>query len=139
MVVFLKNAALNQSDRIGGGPALALAALNCAALWAILLTEPSYPVAILIIGLIGLHGTSSIPVLSMALSETFGQASFSRAFGLSNMMALPFTVIGIQGASAAYVETGSYVLVIVGMIALFLVIAPMPYMARRKRVNVSSA
>lgn len=126
------------ADRIGGGPALALAAVNCAALWAILLTEPSYPVAIVVMGLLGLHGTSSIPVLSMALSETFGQANFSRAYGLSNLMTLPFTVIGIQGASAAYVKTGSYVLVSVAMIALFLVIAPLPYLARNKRVSVPS-
>ena len=65
------------ADKIGGGPALTIAALGCAALWAALLTHPSYAVALPVIALLGLHGTASIPLVSMALSQAFGQASFS--------------------------------------------------------------
>lgn len=122
------------ADKIGGGPALTVAALDCAVLWLVLLTNPSYPVALLVIGLLGLHSTSTIPLVSMALSEAFGRASFSRAFGLATMMTLPFTVIGIQAASAMFVKTGSYASVIIALIAALLLVAPMPYLARRRRV-----
>lgn len=127
------------ADKIGGGPALALCALDCAVLWAVLLTDPSYPVALLVIGLMGMHGSASIPLMGMALSEAFGAASFSRAYGLSNLMTLPFTVVGIQAASAMFVKTGSYVSVMIVLIAAFLLVAPPPYFARRKRLSPSPA
>lgn len=122
------------ADKIGGGPALTVAALGCAILWAALLTSPSYLVALPVIALLGLHGTASIPLVGMALSQAFGPASFSRAYGLATMMTLPFTVIGIQAASTMYVRTGSYLSVIIVLIAAFLLVAPMPYLARQKRV-----
>jgi MFS family permease len=126
------------ADRIGGGKALTLAAVDCAVLWAVLLIGPSYPIAVIVIGLLGLHGTASIPLVSVSLSEAFGQASFSRAFGLSTMTTLPFAVIGVQGASASFVKTGSYTPVIIGLIVFLLVIAPLPYLARqRERGKVS--
>jgi sugar phosphate permease len=120
------------ADKIGGGPALTLAAVNCAILWSVLLAEPSYALTLPVIGLLGLHGSASVPLVSMALSQAFGQASFSRAFGLSTLMTLPFTVIGIQAASSIFVRTGSYVTVIIVFIAAFLVVAPMPYLARQR-------
>lgn len=121
------------ADKIGGGPALALAAVNCALLWAVLLTNPSYQVALPVMALMGLHGAAGIPLVGTALSEAFGPASFSRAFGLSTMITLPFTVIGIQAASATYVKTGNYTAVLIAMIAAFLLIAPWSYLARAKR------
>lgn len=127
------------ADKIGGGPALALCALDCAILWAILLTTPSYPVALLVIGLMGMHGSASIPLMGMALSEAFGAASFSRAYGLSNLMNLPVTVIGIQAASAIFVKTGSYASIMIVLIVAFLLVAPPPYLARRKRESSSPA
>lgn len=121
------------ADRIGGGPALSVAALGCAILWALLLIDPSYPIALVLIGLLGMHGTASIPLLGTALSETFGPASFSRAFGLSTATMLPFTVIGIQAASTIFVRTGTYLSVIIVMIVAFLLVAPLPYFARARR------
>jgi MFS family permease len=126
------------ADKIGGGPAMTVCILDYAILWAILLTNPHYPVALLVIGLLGLHGGASIPLMGMALSQTFGQANFSRAYGLATMMTLPFTVIGIQSASAMFVKTGSYVLVITVMIAAFLLISPLPYLARRRRTAAAA-
>jgi hypothetical protein len=70
----------------------------------------------------------------MALSEAVGPASFSRAYGLATTSALPFTVIGVQTASALFVRTGTYATVIVAMIVVLLLISPMPYYARRRRV-----
>jgi MFS family permease len=127
------------ADKIGGGPALAACAVGCAVLWAALLTNPSYPLALLLIGLLGVHGVASIPLMGMALSEAFGPASFSRAYGLSTMMTLPFTVIGIQAASAMFVKTGSYVSIVIVLIAAFLLLAPLPYLARRRRESFSLA
>jgi MFS family permease len=124
------------ADKIGGGTAMTICAIGTAVLWMGLLTGPNYPIALLLIGLLGVHGTASIPLMVMALSEAFGQQSFSRAYGLSTMLTLPFTVIGIQASSAMFVKTGSYSLVISVMIAALLLIAPIPYLARSRRVAV---
>ncbi len=121
------------ADKVGGGPALTLCLLDCAVLWACLLTNPGYPVALILIGLLGMHGSASIPLMGMALSEVFSPASFSRAYGLSTMMTLPFTVIGVQAASTMFVKTGNYTLITFIMIAASLLVAPVPYLARRRR------
>jgi MFS family permease len=122
------------ADKIGGGPAMSICAIGIAILWTLLLTNPHYPMALLLMCLLGMHGTASIPLMGMSLSEAFGRESFSRAYGLATMLTLPFTVLGIQASSAMFVKTGGYTSVIIVMIAALLVVAPIPYLARRKRV-----
>lgn len=127
------------ADKLGGGMTLMIAALGCAVLWSLLLMGPAFPIAAILLALLGMHGTAGIPVLGMALSEAFGPASFSRAFGLSNLMTLPFTVIGVQAASAVYVNTGSYNGLIMMMVVIFLLVAPLPFLVRQKRVRLAVA
>ena len=70
------------ADRLGGGRSLALIAFDCALLWIVLLFHPPFWLAACIVGLIGMHGAGAIPTLGRGLSDTFGQASYSRGFGL---------------------------------------------------------
>ena len=111
------------ADKLGGAKGLALLAVNSAILWAILLIQPPFPVLIVIIGLIGMHGAGMIPNLSRGIADTFGAASFSRGFGLFSLVSLPFTVVAIVGSQAVYSSTGSYSGAIIAMIVFFIVAA----------------
>ncbi len=96
------------ADRLGGGKSLALIGLNCAILWAVLLLHPSFTVALVVIGLIGLHGSGAMPTLGRGLSDSFGKASYSRGLGLNTLFSLPFMGAAMLGAPIAYARTGSY-------------------------------
>lgn len=105
------------ADRIGGARTLALIALDSAALWALLLGEPSYGLAAMIVGLLGLHGAGVIPALSRAIGDAFSAASFSRGFGLVPFIGLPFLAVAITGSASVYTATGSYDPAVSAMVA----------------------
>lgn len=71
--------------------------------------------------LLGLHGSAVVAVVSLALSQRFGQANYGRLFGLSNLVNLPLMVLGVPIAGHLYVRTGSYMSAMLGLIALFVV------------------
>jgi MFS family permease len=97
------------SDRVGGRNALAIAALDSVFLWLLLLiAHPPFLLTAIVIALIGFHGGGIVPSFSMTLSQRFGEANFSRAYGLGNMMALPVTTLVVPVAAAVFVRTGSY-------------------------------
>lgn len=96
------------ADKLGGGRSLALIGFNCAILWTILLQHPPFWVAALVIGLIGMHGAGAIPTLGRGLSDAFGQASYSRGFGLNTLIGLPFIAISVVGSARVFSVTGSY-------------------------------
>ena len=107
------------SDKLGGARTLALICLDCAVLWALLLMQPPFVATALIVGLLGLHGAGAIPGLGRALSDAFGQASFSRGFGLNTIIALPFMSIAIIGSARVSTLTGSYAPAMVCMVVFF--------------------
>lgn len=107
------------ADKLGGGRSLALIGVNCAILWSILLLHPSFAVTALIFGLIGMHGAGAIPTLGRGISDTFGQASYSRGFGLNTFIALPFMSLAIIGSSAVYSSSQTYDPAILAMAAFF--------------------
>jgi MFS family permease len=107
------------ADKIGGSRALALVGFDCAVLWGILLIEPPFPVVAVAVGLIGLHGAAAIPSLGRALTDIFGQASYSRGFGLNTVIALPFMGAGLIGGARIARETGSFAVPITGMVIFF--------------------
>jgi len=96
------------ADKLGGGRSLALIGFNCAILWLILLQHPPFAMAAMVIGLIGMHGAGAIPTLGRGLSDAFGQASYSRGFGLTSLIGLPFIALGIIGSAKVFTLTGSY-------------------------------
>jgi hypothetical protein len=107
------------SDRIGGARTLALIAFDCAVLWALLLIEPPFAATALIVGLIGMHGAGAIPGISKSITEAFGQASFSRAFGINTVIALPFIAFAIVGSAGVFTATGSYAPALMAMAGFF--------------------
>lgn len=121
------------ADRIGGAGTLALLLFNGAICWALLLLDLPFGVTAVIIGLIGFHAAGALPVLGMALSEAFGRESFSRAFGLVNLLNLPFAVISVPAAGFVYTHSGSYTGAIIGQMLFLLLVAPVALAARRTR------
>lgn len=109
------------ADKLGGARTLALIAFDCAILWCILLMQPPFAVVAVVVGLIGMHGAGAIPGLGRAITDTFGQASYSRGFGLNTVIALPFMAIAMIGGSKVASETGSFGLPITGMVVFFVV------------------
>lgn len=108
-------------DRLGGALTLAVLSLDAGILWLFLLLGLPYPMVVLIIGLIGFHGAGAVPGMARALAAAFGQASFSRAYGLYQALSLPITIIGVSGTAIDYQRNGNYTLAILGMVAYFLI------------------
>lgn len=96
------------ADRIGGARGLALLTAIVSVLWFALLLHPRFPSIIMVNGLMGMCGAGIIPNLSRAISDTFGQRSFSRGFGLSMTIGLPFTLVAVPGFPWIYRITGTY-------------------------------
>jgi MFS family permease len=120
-------------DRLGGVLSLALVVFDGAILWALLLLHPSFEVRALIVGLIGLHGSGSLPVTGAALSELFGRESFSRVYGIFNLINLPFAVLCVPLSAYIYARTGSYADAVIGEAALLAIAIPSALLARAGR------
>ncbi|MFD2134257.1 hypothetical protein ACFSLT_01625 [Novosphingobium resinovorum] len=71
------------------------------------------------IGLIGMHGAGAIPTLGKGLTDSFGQASYSRGFGLNTLIGLPFIAVAVVGAARVHSVTGSYDGAIVAIAVFF--------------------
>ncbi len=125
-------------DRLGAVPSLVLVVLDGGVLWLLLLLHPSYPAAAVIIGLIGLHAAGVVPVFTAALSEVFGQESFSRAYGLVQLIILPFSVLCVPAAAMSYTHTGSYAVTVIAVAAFLLVGAVLALSARRRTVKLTA-
>jgi MFS family permease len=126
------------SDKIGGARALALIALNDVILWALLLVDLPYLTRAVVIGLIGMHGAGAIPALSKAMATAFGEASFSRAFGLASTAALPLMIASVFGFGVIFQTQGSYATGILAMIAYFVVAIPLAIVAGRRETKHES-
>ena len=68
-----------------------------------------------------------------ALSECFGRETFSRAYGLVNLVNLPFAVVSVPAAAMVYAHTGSYAGAIVGQVAFLALGSVLVLFARRGR------
>jgi MFS family permease len=111
------------ADRLGGVRALALLAFGATILWALLyLLPPSFVVLAGLIGVAGLLGAGSLPVNGAALSELFGRESFSRVYGIFNLVNLPFGVACVPISAMIFQRTGSYAGAILAQ-AIFFAIA----------------
>jgi MFS family permease len=111
------------ADRLGSARAFGLLVFDTAVLWCLLLLPLPFPLALALVAAIGVHGAGAVPVMSAALSEAFGAESFSRAYGLANLVNLPVSVVCVPAAAWAYARTGSYAAVIVTVAAMSLLAA----------------
>lgn len=96
------------ADKIGGRKTMIILCVDSAVLWAVLLTSPPFPVLAGVIMLFGLHSSGSIAAYAISLSEVFGKAGFARAFGLGNLVNLPFTVAAVPLAGIIFDRTHSF-------------------------------
>jgi MFS family permease len=127
------------ADRIGGMLTLAILLLDTAILWALLLLQPPFAAAIIIIALVGVHGAGVLPVFGVTLSEAFGRENFSRAYGIANLINLPFSVICVPAAAMVYARTGSYTGAIIGEGLFLLLGAILVFLARKSRAAAQAA
>ena len=112
--------------------ALGVLVLVAALLWTLLLIHPNFAGIAVVVALIGVHGAAAVPVLGVALAEGFGRESFSRAYGLVNLLNLPFSVLCVPAAALVYSRTGSYAGAIIGQ-AGFLALTGLLLLATRRR------
>ena len=127
------------SDKIGGARALALIAFDEIVLWSLLLMDLPYTPRAVVVGLIGMHGSGAIPAISKAIASAFGEASFSRAFGLASTATLPLMIASVFGFGLIFQTQGSYAFGIVAMIAYFVVVVPLAMVAgRRTRMSLGT-
>jgi MFS family permease len=106
------------AERLGGAPALATGCVGAALLWTLLMIQPSYPLLMLIVVFMGFTSGGVIPMVGMAISQTFGRENFSRVLGLMSLLNLPASVAGVPLAAIIYVRTGSYDGALLAMAAL---------------------
>ncbi len=120
------------ADRIGGARVLAIMALDEAVLWAMFMLGLPYPGMVLVIGLIGLHGAGAVPAIAKAMGDSFGQASFSRAFGLAATVTLPIMILGVIGTGTVVRLHGNYTVTVLAMIGYFALAILLALFASRK-------
>lgn len=125
-------------DRLGGVLTLALIAFDCVVLWLLLLLHPPFLVTAALVGLIGLHGAGILPVTGTVLGDLFGRESFSRAYGIFNLINLPFSVACVPAAAWVYERSGSYSGAIIGQ-ACFFVIGLILALSARRRTGQGAA
>jgi cyanate permease len=120
------------SDKIGGARTLALIAFDDVILWALLLMDLPYGARAVLIGLIGMHGAGAVPAISKAMASAFGEASFSRAFGLASTATLPLMIASVYGFGVIFQMQGSYAAGIMAMIAYFVIVIPLAIVGGRR-------
>jgi MFS family permease len=121
------------ADRIGGGRTMALVVFDGMVLWLLLLLGLPLPGLLVVVGLMGMHGSAGIPAASRAYADALGAASFSRAYGLAATVTLPLTVIGIIGTGTVYRLTHHYLVTIAVMAAYCALAIPLALYGSRGR------
>lgn len=119
------------ADRLGGGRTVALVVFDGMVLWLLFLLGLPFPFLLVVIGLMGMHGSAGIPAASRAYSEALGTASFSRAYGLSATVTLPLTVLCIIGTGTVYRLNGDYTVTILVMAAYCAIGVPLALFGAR--------
>ena len=127
------------ADRLGAAVAVTLVVFNSGVLWLLLLVHPSFAMGAVIIGLIGLNAAGAVPAFCAALSEVFGRESFSRGYGLVQLLILPFAVACAPAVAYSHTHTGSYATSIIPMAMILLVTSLGAAAARRGRLVVAPA
>jgi MFS family permease len=105
------------ADRLGGARTVALVVFDGMVLWLMLQFGLPFPALLVVIGIMGMHGSAGIPSASRAYADALGTASFSRAYGLSATVTLPLTVICIIGTGTVFRLTHHYTITLAVMAA----------------------
>jgi MFS family permease len=127
------------ADRIGGVRTIALVVFDGVVLWLLFLLGLPFAALLVVIGVMGMHGSAGIPAASKAYAETFGAASFSRAYGLSSTLTLPLIVGCIIGTGTVYRLNGNYTLTLLVMAAYCAIGVPLALLVARRGGRVAAA
>jgi MFS family permease len=127
------------ADRIGGGRTMAIVVFDGMVLWLLLSLGLPFPALLVVIGLMGMHGSAGIPAASRAYADALGTASFSRAYGLAATVTLPLTVACIIGTGTVFRLTGHYMVTIAVMAAYCAIAIPLALFGARGRPSLSPA
>ncbi len=87
----------------------------------LLLAARDYPSLLAACLLMGFATGAMLPIHGLIIGQYFGQASYGRALGLTNLLMVPFTASASPLAGFAYDRTGGYGVAIVGAIAVLTV------------------
>ena len=108
------------AERLGGARVLALLCAIAVVGWMAMLLKPPFPALALLSAVMSFASGAVVPVVSLTLVQTFGQANFGRAFGLANLISLPCSIVGVPIVGIVYVQTGSYYAAMFGLAVLAL-------------------
>lgn len=123
------------ADRLGGARTMALVVFDAAVLWGLLLLGLPFPALLVVLALMGMHGSAGIPAASRAYADVLGAASFSRAYGLSATLSLPLMVACIIGTGTVYRLTGGYTIAILVMTAYCAIAVPLALFGGRGAIK----
>jgi MFS family permease len=124
------------ADKLGGARTMAIVVFDATVLWILLSLHPSYPLMVAIIAVFGMHSSGTVPVASLAYAQAFGQQNFSSAYGLLNLINLPFGVLCVPVASYVFTHTGSYSGVIIGVIIFLGATCLLPLIGSKRKAQL---
>jgi MFS family permease len=124
------------ADRLGGTLTFGILIFDQCLLYAALLLHPPFIGLVVIFAIFGLHAPANIPLVSLAISETFGKENFSRGFGLISLFILPLTVLAVPAAAVVFTHTGSYSGAILGEGVFLAVTAILAFAFLRRRPGI---
>jgi sugar phosphate permease len=127
------------ADRLGGARTVALVVFDGMVLWLLLQFGLPFPAVLVLIGLMGMHGSAGIPSASRAYADALGTASFSRAYGLSATVTLPLTVVCIIGTGTVFRLTHQYTITLAVMAAYCGIGALLALFAARRTRRLATA
>jgi len=96
------------ADRIPTRLAIWVVVLGNAAVWALLYTDPAYPLFLAVGALYGVGIGATAPLHGVVLGLCFGRAAFGRASGIGGLASLPLIAGAPALAGYLYDTTGGY-------------------------------
>jgi MFS family permease len=96
------------ADRIDKRALFAFTCLCNIAFLLLLRSEPSYSLLLAAASVIGLAIGGVYPAWTTLMAQCFGKVSFGQAYGLMNLVTMPFVLVSITVAGRSFDATGSY-------------------------------
>jgi predicted MFS family arabinose efflux permease len=122
------------ADRVGGRMVLVILAVDLAILFGLMILQPGFPLLIGLAALMGLHIASAPAGFALIIGENFGSESFGRAYGILQLVNLPFSVASVPLAAWIFERTGSYANALLLHVGLLALAAVLVLTIRRPRV-----
>ncbi len=123
------------ADRVDKRALFLIVVLCNLAFLGILLIEPSYTQIFTAALIVGLAVGGVYPVWTSLTADSFGSASFGIAYGLMNIISMPFALISLALVGRSYDQTGSYDFAFAAFIVLDIISVILVYGVRIKQTS----